>query len=250
MTPTAHDQLTLLAEQRRELNAEGQRIAKAYCLAVLDHVTAKIRTACPEAVFVTFAFYSTRALDLHGVLGAQTSPWGRAPNCGTTAKAPRSIRSTTSRTRSSPTYRPRSRPTSLRHGRLSTATRPPTGTRGCWNCPRSTGSRVWPSWCVSATRKRPPSSSTAASRGPDHRGPRRPRRRRYADSCAASEVDAVLRHQPHPDPRPGTRPPRAGQPTPDAPAQRLRPPARRQHQRSDVPDAAAADRLAHGRWSR
>jgi len=79
MTPTAHDQLTLLAEQRHELNAEGQRIAKAYCLGVLDHVTAKIRSACPEAVYVTFAFYSTRTLDLHGVLGAQTSPLGTCP---------------------------------------------------------------------------------------------------------------------------------------------------------------------------
>ncbi|MEV0477563.1 hypothetical protein [Streptomyces prunicolor] len=79
MTPTAHDQLTLLAEQRHELDAEGQRIAKAYCLAVLDHVTAKIRTACPAAVYVTFAFYGTRTLDLHGVLGAQTSPLGTCP---------------------------------------------------------------------------------------------------------------------------------------------------------------------------
>ncbi len=79
MTPTADDQLTSLAEQRHELNAEGQRLAKAYCLAVLDHVTAKIRAACPEAVYVTFAFYSTRTLDLHGVLGAQTSPLGTCP---------------------------------------------------------------------------------------------------------------------------------------------------------------------------
>jgi hypothetical protein len=79
MTPTADDQLTFLAEQRHELDAEGQRLAKAYCLAVLNHVTAKIRAACPEAVYVTFAFYSTRTLDLHGVLGAQTSPLGTCP---------------------------------------------------------------------------------------------------------------------------------------------------------------------------
>ncbi|MGW3101293.1 hypothetical protein [Streptomyces sp. NPDC001100] len=79
MTSTTHEDLTLLAEQRRQLDAQGKRIAQAYCLAVLDHVSAKIRAACPEAVYVTFAFYSTRTLDLHAVLGAQTSPLGTCP---------------------------------------------------------------------------------------------------------------------------------------------------------------------------
>ncbi|MGW2320160.1 hypothetical protein [Streptomyces sp. NPDC001680] len=80
MTPAAQDQLALLAEQREELEAERLRITKAYCLAVLDHIGAKIRAACPEAVYVTFAYYGdTRSLDLHGVLGAQTSPLGTCP---------------------------------------------------------------------------------------------------------------------------------------------------------------------------
>jgi hypothetical protein len=79
MTPTAHDQLTLLGERRGELEAERLRVEKAYCLAVLDHITAKIRAACPEAVYVTFAYYGARTLDLHGVLGAQPSPLGVCP---------------------------------------------------------------------------------------------------------------------------------------------------------------------------
>lgn len=79
MTPAAQDQLAILAEQRAELDAERLRIDKACSLAVLDHITAKIRTACPEAVYVNFAFYSSRTLDLHGVLGAQPSPLGTCP---------------------------------------------------------------------------------------------------------------------------------------------------------------------------
>ena len=79
MTSTTHEDLTLLAEQRSQLDAQGKRTAQAYCLAVLDHISAKIRAACPEAVYVTFAFYSTRTLDLHAVLGAQTSPLGTCP---------------------------------------------------------------------------------------------------------------------------------------------------------------------------
>ncbi|MDQ0990695.1 hypothetical protein [Streptomyces sp. V3I7] len=79
MTPAAHDQLTILSEQREDLKAQRLRIEKAYCLAVLDHITAKIRAACPEAVYVTFAFYGSRTLDLHGVLGAQTNPVRTCP---------------------------------------------------------------------------------------------------------------------------------------------------------------------------
>ncbi|WP_143203437.1 hypothetical protein [Streptomyces sp. CB02115] len=80
MTPAAHDQLAILSEQREELEAERLRIDKAHCLAVLDHITAKIRAVCPEAVYVSFAFYgSSRTLDLHCVLGAQPSPLGTCP---------------------------------------------------------------------------------------------------------------------------------------------------------------------------
>ncbi|ORT60558.1 hypothetical protein [Streptomyces sp. CB03238] len=79
MTPAAHDQVAILAQQREELEAERLRIDKAYSLAVLDHISAKIRAACPEAVYVTFAYYNSRTLDLHGVLGAQPSPLGTCP---------------------------------------------------------------------------------------------------------------------------------------------------------------------------
>ncbi|MFI2258968.1 hypothetical protein [Streptomyces tubercidicus] len=79
MTPAVHDQLAILGEQREELQAQRLRTDKAYCLAVLDHITAKIRAACPEAVYVTFAFHRDRTIDLHGVLGAQPSPLGTCP---------------------------------------------------------------------------------------------------------------------------------------------------------------------------
>ncbi|MGW3118570.1 hypothetical protein ACWDBW_15770 [Streptomyces sp. NPDC001107] len=79
MTPDQIAQLASLAEQRGALKAERRRIDKAYSLAVLDHITAKIRAACPEAVYVTFAYYGSRTLDLHGVLGAQPSPLGTCP---------------------------------------------------------------------------------------------------------------------------------------------------------------------------
>ncbi|MEU3973441.1 hypothetical protein [Streptomyces bacillaris] len=80
MTPAAHDQLAILAGQREDLHAQHLRTEQAYCLAVLDHITAKIRAACPEAAYVSFAFYSSsRTLGLHGVLGAQPSPLGTCP---------------------------------------------------------------------------------------------------------------------------------------------------------------------------
>ncbi|MFE0130138.1 hypothetical protein ACFWY6_00850 [Streptomyces sp. NPDC059037] len=79
MTPAAHDQLAILSEQREELEAESRRIEKAHCIAVLDHITAKIRAACPGAVYVTFAYYSSRTLDLDGVLGEQPSPLSSCP---------------------------------------------------------------------------------------------------------------------------------------------------------------------------
>nr|WSZ96809.1 hypothetical protein OH820_15105 [Streptomyces sp. NBC_00857] len=49
-------------------------------MAILDDMAAYVRAACPEAVYVTFAYYgSTRALDLHGVLGAQPTRLGPCP---------------------------------------------------------------------------------------------------------------------------------------------------------------------------
>ncbi|ORT54286.1 hypothetical protein BKD26_35810 [Streptomyces sp. CB03238] len=72
--------MAILAEQREELEAERLRIEKAYCLAVLDHIAAKIRAACPEAAYVAFDYESKqRSLDLHGVLGVQPSPLGACP---------------------------------------------------------------------------------------------------------------------------------------------------------------------------
>ncbi|MEU7640967.1 hypothetical protein AB0C11_33700 [Streptomyces sp. NPDC039016] len=80
MTPATADHLALLAQQREELDTERRRIEKAHCLAVLDHVAARIRQACPEAVHVTFAYHGkTREVDLYGVLGAQSSPLGTCP---------------------------------------------------------------------------------------------------------------------------------------------------------------------------
>lgn len=79
MTPEAHEQLAILAGRREELQAQHLRTEKAYCLAVLDHITAKIRAACPEAVYVSFALHGSRILDLHGVLGAEPSPLSACP---------------------------------------------------------------------------------------------------------------------------------------------------------------------------
>ncbi|MBT2413983.1 hypothetical protein J7I94_26140 [Streptomyces sp. ISL-12] len=80
MTPAVCDQLAVLAQQREELDAERRRFEKAYCLAVLDHISARIRALCPEAVYVTFDYNGkTRSLELAGVLGAQPSPLGTCP---------------------------------------------------------------------------------------------------------------------------------------------------------------------------
>ncbi|MFE7277943.1 hypothetical protein [Streptomyces sp. NPDC057623] len=80
MTPAISDELVVLAQQREELDIERRRIQKAHCLAVLDHISAKIRRACPQAQYVGFAYYGkTRELDLLGVLGAQASPLSGLP---------------------------------------------------------------------------------------------------------------------------------------------------------------------------
>lgn len=75
MTPATADHLAILAQQRAELDAERRRIEQAHCLAVLDHITARIRALCPEAAYVEFAYDGKRrTLDLSAVLGKQTSP--------------------------------------------------------------------------------------------------------------------------------------------------------------------------------
>ncbi|MFF4802369.1 hypothetical protein ACFY1U_28855 [Streptomyces sp. NPDC001351] len=80
MTPAISDQLGVLAQQREQLDVERRRIQKAYCLAVLDHITAKVRHACPEAAYVGVAYNgTTRDVDLLGVLGEQTSPLSGLP---------------------------------------------------------------------------------------------------------------------------------------------------------------------------
>ncbi|MEU0722900.1 hypothetical protein [Streptomyces sp. NPDC006140] len=80
MTSAVSIQLAVLAQRRQELDAERHRIQKAYCLAVLDHITAKVRQVCPEAVYIGVAYYGkTRELDLLGVLGEQTSPLSGLP---------------------------------------------------------------------------------------------------------------------------------------------------------------------------
>jgi hypothetical protein len=79
MTPESRNHEAVHCKRRADLKAEFLRIQKAYCLTVLDHITAKIRAACPEAVYVTFAYYANRALDLHGVMGAQPSSLGTCP---------------------------------------------------------------------------------------------------------------------------------------------------------------------------
>lgn len=80
MTPATADHLAILAQQRDELDSERRRFEKAHCLAVLDHIATRIRQACPEAVYVAFAYHGrTRELSLHGVLGAQPTPLGTCP---------------------------------------------------------------------------------------------------------------------------------------------------------------------------
>ncbi|MDH6624445.1 hypothetical protein M2271_002247 [Streptomyces sp. LBL] len=80
MTPAISDPLDVLAQQREQLDIERRRIQKAHCLAVLDHISAKVRRGCPEAEYVGFAYHGkTRELDLLGVLGEQTSPLSGLP---------------------------------------------------------------------------------------------------------------------------------------------------------------------------
>ncbi|MFK0279806.1 hypothetical protein ACIQVL_04930 [Streptomyces sp. NPDC090499] len=80
MTPAISDPLGVLARQREHLDAVRRRIQKAYCVTVLDHITAQIRAACPEAAYVGFAYDGqARDVGLLGVLGEQTSPLSGLP---------------------------------------------------------------------------------------------------------------------------------------------------------------------------
>lgn len=79
MTSTTNH-LARTARQREELAHRRLAAEQAHALAIVDHVAAYVRAACPEAVYVTFAYNGrTRELDLHGVLGAQSSPLGTCP---------------------------------------------------------------------------------------------------------------------------------------------------------------------------
>ena len=80
MTPAAHDQVAILAQQREELSLALRRAEQAHCLAIIDHLAAKIRARCPEAVYVAFdRSGEDRAVTVHGVLGEQPSPLGACP---------------------------------------------------------------------------------------------------------------------------------------------------------------------------
>ncbi|OIJ97799.1 hypothetical protein BIV25_13410 [Streptomyces sp. MUSC 14] len=80
MTPGIPNQLDDLARRREDLFAELRRIRKAHCLAVLDHITAKVRRVCPQAAYIEFAYQGeTRDVGLRGVLGEQGSPLGGLP---------------------------------------------------------------------------------------------------------------------------------------------------------------------------
>ncbi|MFD5738573.1 hypothetical protein ACFXJM_11490 [Streptomyces massasporeus] len=80
MTPAAHDQVAILAQQREELSLALRRAEQAHCLAIIDHLAAKIRARCPEAVYVAFdRSGQDHAVTVYGVLGEQPSPLGACP---------------------------------------------------------------------------------------------------------------------------------------------------------------------------
>ncbi|MGW7664689.1 hypothetical protein [Streptomyces sp. NPDC054756] len=80
MTPAAHDQVATLAQQREELSLALRRAEQAHCLGIIDHLAAKIRARCPEAVYVAIdRSGQDRAVTVYGVLGEQPSPLGACP---------------------------------------------------------------------------------------------------------------------------------------------------------------------------
>ncbi|MGI5399178.1 hypothetical protein ACQEVG_06900 [Streptomyces sp. CA-135486] len=80
MKPAAHHQVAILAQQREELSLALRRAEQAHCLAIIDHLAAKIRARCPEAAYVAIDRSSEdRAVSVYGVLGEQPSPLGACP---------------------------------------------------------------------------------------------------------------------------------------------------------------------------
>jgi len=80
MTPAAHDQVSILAQQRENLSLAFRRAEQAHCLSIIDHLAAKIRLRCPEAAYVAFDRAGEhRAVAVDGVLGEQPSPLGACP---------------------------------------------------------------------------------------------------------------------------------------------------------------------------
>jgi hypothetical protein len=217
---------------------------------VLDHITAKIRTACPEAVYVTFAFYTSRTLDLHGVLGAQPSPLGTCPELWDN--------------RDGEEEHPLDHIADQIESDVQTALAPYSSP--AWASVHRNSASDGNSWLLEL----PPADRAARvaelvhenhpeatalvvdgrAAGPGHRGLRRRRRRRHSGAHTSPAVAVRLRHRPRRLITQLLTLPAAGRPAPDAAAERLRPPVRHQHQRSGAPDAAAAHRLAHGRRSR
>ncbi|MFE7117506.1 hypothetical protein ACFU99_19035 [Streptomyces sp. NPDC057654] len=77
---TNQHHLIAVARRRAALTTELWRIEQAHWLTVLDHISARIRCHCPEAAHVALAYdVPTQAVDLKGVLGAQSSPLGARP---------------------------------------------------------------------------------------------------------------------------------------------------------------------------
>ncbi|MEU0839503.1 hypothetical protein ABZ370_08535 [Streptomyces sp. NPDC005962] len=80
MTPAAHDQVSILAQQRENLSLAFRRAEQAHCLSIIDHLAAKIRLRCPEAAYIAFDRTGEhRAVAVHGVLGEQPSSLGACP---------------------------------------------------------------------------------------------------------------------------------------------------------------------------
>ncbi|GAA0643037.1 MULTISPECIES: hypothetical protein [Streptomyces] len=80
MKPATHDAVAILAQQREELALALRRAEQAHCLGIIDHLAAKIRARCPEAVYVAIDRSGEhRAVTVHGVLGEQPSPLGACP---------------------------------------------------------------------------------------------------------------------------------------------------------------------------
>ncbi|MFE3216135.1 hypothetical protein [Streptomyces antimycoticus] len=80
MTPATHDAVAILAQQREDLALALRRAEQAHCLSIIDHLAAKVRARCPEAVYVAFdRSGEDRTVTVYGVLGEQPSPLAACP---------------------------------------------------------------------------------------------------------------------------------------------------------------------------